>query len=292
MVNETEAPRRLTPRTEVSSSRMRSKTSSGSSSASMAPAGDPSNPPGSPKALRTTSEPGSGPGGVELAQRHIWMHRIHSSASSTSSASPMPTAPDTNQPTSCGHLADRAERQGAWDHPGVDLGAPRTGSLRLSVRVDGEDRPVLDDGGTVVARVRPSRRHPNRVVFDVVDLDGTVVANGGRHPETVRALRLRTAEGEPLLDPRGRWWRPSRLGISLPDGTALGVQASERFRRFRVVDRAGREVATFVEVARSWSDEGCPCEVTLREPVLSTVQAIGLAEFLQGRAQATRSLSG
>jgi hypothetical protein len=163
--------------------------------------------------------------------------------------------------------------------------------LHLVAKDGGNDRSVLVDGDSL-ARVRPCQRRPNVIAFDVVDLDGTVVAHGGRHPDTFRKLRLRTAEGMPLLDLWQGWWRPRRLMIWLPDGTSLGVRAAHRFRWFTVSDQQRHVVATFTDTARSWSEENCPYQVTLREPVLTTVQAIGLGEFFRRRARASRQFSG
>jgi hypothetical protein len=172
----------------------------------------------------------------------------------------------------------------------MELSGPFTGVLVLPDRAPfGTISPVSLGDGRPVASIR-WHNWSMRARFEILDAPGTTtLATGGTANLWGRRYRLLGGRSEVLLELKLSPWGPAgRSRITLPDGRLLSAKGNWTSRKFSVVDEAGVPVARLVTTSApfSWRPDSLAFE--LQAPVLSIVQAIGLAQCMRAAVEARR----
>jgi hypothetical protein len=169
--------------------------------------------------------------------------------------------------------------------------APFTGVLVLPDRaVFGRVSPVLLGTGEPVAAIRWHNWTP-RARFEILDpAESSVLASGSRVGFWGRSYQVLGPRQEAVLDLKVSGWGLSgRSTVTLPDGHALTAKGNWSARKFTVVDGRGGVVARLVTTSSAFSFRPDSLAFELTRPVLSIVQAVGLAQCMRAAAEAQRS---
>lgn len=171
----------------------------------------------------------------------------------------------------------------------MDLDTPFTGTLSVPDKLlpHGESPVELPDG-QMVAQIR--RDLLKWGSFGILDAAGQEVAIGRSAGFMRRAYTVARANGEVLLELRLGWRGTAGTSkVTLPDGGQVTVKGSSFRRRFRIRDGAGTEIGTIRATFSFLSFGGATYEVELQQPVLSTVQVVGLTQCLRKAVTSSRS---
>ena len=169
--------------------------------------------------------------------------------------------------------------------------APFTGVLLLPDRaVFGSTSPVLLDTGEQVASIR-WHNWTARARFEILDAAGSgLLASGSRVGFWGRSYRVLGPRQEPVLDLKLSGWGPAgRSAVTLPGGRVLSAKGNWSARKFAVVDEARAPVARLVTTSSRLSFRPDSLAFELTSPVLSIVQAVGLAQCMRAAVEARRS---
>lgn len=172
----------------------------------------------------------------------------------------------------------------------MQLFAPYTGVILLPDRAPfGTTSPVALGDGQPVALIR-WQNWSMRARFEILDATGTAtLAAGGRANLWGRRYQVLDLNSRVLLELKlGVWGPVGRSTITLPDGRQLAAKGNWTSRKFLLEDRSGQTVAQLVTTSGllSWRPDSLAFE--LRVPVLSVVQAIGLAQCMRAAVEAQR----
>jgi hypothetical protein len=173
----------------------------------------------------------------------------------------------------------------------MDPFAPFTGVLVLPDRaMFGRTSPVLLGDGEPVATIR-WQNWTGRARFDILDAVGSsVLASGSRVGFWGRSYQLLGPGQEPVLDLKVSGWGLSgRSVVTLPDGRALSAKGNWSARKFALVDERDAVVARLVTTSPAFSFRPDSLAFELNTPVLSIVQAVGLAQCMRAAAEAQRN---
>jgi hypothetical protein len=165
-----------------------------------------------------------------------------------------------------------------------------TGILILPDRAPfGSVSPVTLDTGAPVVDIR-WHRWTVRARFDIVEpASGADLAHGERQGFFGRRYGVLSPGGEPLLELKlGLLGVAGRCEVTLPGGRVLTTKGSWSGRRFSVLDEGGQQVAHVVNTSRLFSLRPDSLAFELQAPVLSVVQAVGLAQCLRAAVEAQR----
>jgi hypothetical protein len=168
---------------------------------------------------------------------------------------------------------------------------PFTGVLLLPDRTPfGTTSEVTVGDGRPVAAIR-WQRFSFGARFEVLDPSGgTVLATGSR--ASVWGLRYQVLgpRQETLLEMKLSGWGGvnGRTRITAAGGRLLTAKGNWSARRFEVADEHGRPVARLVTTSRFFSlrPDSLAFEPTV--PVLSVVQAVGLAQCMRAAVESQR----
>jgi hypothetical protein len=172
----------------------------------------------------------------------------------------------------------------------MDPYAPFTGVLVLPDRAPfGSTSPVSLDDGQPVGCVR-WHVWTMRARFDILDPTETAtLASGSRIGFWGRRYELVGPRSEPLLELKlGVFGPTGRNTVTLPDGRTLTVTGTWTHVNFAVADATGARVAQIVNTSRFLSLRPDSLALEVRVPVLSVVQAIGLAQCIRAAVEAQR----
>lgn len=168
--------------------------------------------------------------------------------------------------------------------------APFAGVLVLPDRaVFGRTSPVLLGTGEPVATIR-WHSWTARARFEILDPAGSgLLAAGSRVGFWGRSYQVLGPRQEPVLDLKVSGWGLSgRSTVTLPGGRVLTAKGNWSARKFTVVDEAGALVARLVATGSAFSFRPDSLAFELSAPVLSIVQAIGLAQCMRAAVEAQR----
>ncbi len=169
--------------------------------------------------------------------------------------------------------------------------APFAGVLVLPDRaVFGSTSPVMLDTGEPVATIR-WHNWTTRARFEILDPAGSsVLATGSRVGFWGRTYQVLGPRQEPLLGLKlSGWGLSGRSAVSLPGGRVLTAKGNWSARKFTVVDDGGALVAQLVATGSAFSFRPDSLAFELRMPVLSIIQAVGLAQCMRAAVEAQRS---
>jgi hypothetical protein len=175
----------------------------------------------------------------------------------------------------------------------MDLSAPFTGVIVLPDRAPfGSTSPVSLGDGQPVASIR-WHNWSMRARFEILDVTGTAtLASGGKASLWGRRYWVVGPREEVLLELKLSPWGPAgRSRITLPGGRVLIAKGNWTSRAFAVSDQSGVPVARLVSTSAlfSWRPDSLAFE--LQAPVLSIVQAVGLAQCMRAAIEAHRQSS-
>ena len=168
--------------------------------------------------------------------------------------------------------------------------APFTGVLVLADRaMFGSTSPVMLGNGEPVASIR-WHNWTARARFEILDPAGSsLLASGSRVGFWGRSYRVLGPRQEPVMDLKLSGWGPSgRSAVTLPSGRLLSTKGNWSARKFAVVDETGASVAQLVTTGSRFSFRPDSLAFELKSPVLSIVQAIGLAQCMRAAVEAQR----
>jgi hypothetical protein len=173
----------------------------------------------------------------------------------------------------------------------VDLDAIFTGTLYLPDKVvSSGTSPVMLSDGRTIAQVQ-WHFWTVRSKFEILDPLGGVRAEGGSHGFSGRRYAVRTPAGRTLVEIKLGIWRPiSGAAVTLGNGNPISVKqtsvwSDRNFQFFsgdRQVGRISPTTSVFTFHPDSYAFE-------LSAPVMSALEAIGLAQALRAVVRAARS---
>jgi hypothetical protein len=169
--------------------------------------------------------------------------------------------------------------------------APFAGVLVLPDRAPfGSTSAVTLADGQAVASIR-WHNWSARARFEILDpVASGVLASGFRAGFWGRSYRVVRAGEEPVLDLKlSGWGLSGRSTITLPGGRVLSASGNWSARKFAVSDEAGAAVAELVTTGSRFSFRPDSLAFELKTPVLSIVQAVGLAQCMRAAVEARRS---
>jgi len=169
--------------------------------------------------------------------------------------------------------------------------APFAGVLLLPGRAPfGSTSAVTLADSQPIAQIR---WHPWSVAarFDILDaFGGAELAAGGRKGFWGRSYQVTGPGGGMLLDLKLSGWGPNgRSTVTLPGGQTLATKGKWTGRTFEVLDGSGSPVARLATTSGAFSMRQDSLAFELTAPVLSIVQAIGLAQCMRAAVEASRS---
>ncbi|MFI5911939.1 hypothetical protein [Dactylosporangium sp. NPDC051541] len=173
----------------------------------------------------------------------------------------------------------------------MDVFAPYTGTLLLPDKaMFGSESPVILSDGRPVATIR-WHSWSMRARYEILDpATGAILAAGHRQGFGGRNNYLTDAQGRQLFHLKLSFWGPSRSStLTLPTGRTLSTRGNWTMRRFSVTDEQGRQVAELVNSSRLLSMRPDSLALELQSPVLSIVQAIGLAQAMRAAIESART---
>jgi hypothetical protein len=116
-----------------------------------------------------------------------------------------------------------------------------------------------------------------------------MLASGSRAGFWGRSYQVLGPRQEPLLDLKlSGWGLSGRAAIKLPTGRTLSAKGNWSARKFTVVDESGSLVARLITTSSAFSLRRDSLAFELSAPVLSIVQAIGLAQCMRAAAESRR----
>jgi hypothetical protein len=132
-----------------------------------------------------------------------------------------------------------------------------------------------------------------RARFEIRDATGAVeLARGGREGILGRRYVVCGPDGETLLGLKLSAWGPGgRSTVTLPGGRTLNTKGNWSNRKFSVADAAGRPVARIVTTGGPFALRPDSFAFELQAPVLSAIQAVGLAQCMRAAVEAERGTS-
>jgi hypothetical protein len=166
-----------------------------------------------------------------------------------------------------------------------------TGVLLLpSKSVFGSTSEVTLGDGTPVAVIH-RKAWSMRPRFEIFDAIGsTLLANGTSSGFWGNRYELLDPRSERLLELRFSGWSgPRRATVTLPDGRELTSSGNWSSRTFAVSDDAGRQVAGLVTTSSAWSWKPDSLAFEITAPVLTLLQAIGMAQTIRTAVEASRA---
>jgi len=172
----------------------------------------------------------------------------------------------------------------------MELFRPFAGVLVLPDRaVFGKTSPVTLDTGEPVAAIRWHNWTP-RARFEILDpAESSVLASGSRSGILGRSYQVLGPRQEPVLSLKISGWGPAgRSTVTLPTGRVLSAKGNWSARKFTVADERGGVVAQLVTTSSAFSLRPDSFAFELTTPVLSVIQAIGLAQCMRAAAEARR----
>jgi hypothetical protein len=174
---------------------------------------------------------------------------------------------------------------------GMNPHAPFTGVLLLPDRPPfGTTSQVTLPDGLPVAAIR-WHRFGFGARFDILDPSGgTVLASGARAGISGLRYRLLGPAQEMLLELKlSGWGLSGRTRITLAGGRMLTAKGNWSARQFAVTDERHQPVAQLVNTSRLFSLRPDNLAFETAAPVLSAVQAIGLAQCMRAAVEAQNS---
>lgn len=172
----------------------------------------------------------------------------------------------------------------------MDLSAPFAGVLVLPDRaVFGKMSPVMLGGGEPVATIR-WHKWTAQARFEILDATGAqVLGSGSRVGFWGRSYQVLGSRQEPVLDLKISGWGLSGSStVTLPHGVALTAKGNWSKRTFTLTDATGGLVARLVRTGSAFSLRPDSLAFELTAPVLSVVQAVGLAQCMRAAVEAHR----
>lgn len=170
------------------------------------------------------------------------------------------------------------------------MNAPFAGVLLLpDTSVFGTSSAVTTGDGLPVATIR-RRVLSARSRFEILDAAGTtLLATGAQAGFWGNKYEVMGPESQFLLSLKfSGWTGPSGRGVvSLPDGRTLATKGNWTAREFTLADEAGTPVAQLHTTSRLLSLRPGSLAFELKAPVLSVVQAIGLAQCIRAAVEST-----
>jgi hypothetical protein len=166
-----------------------------------------------------------------------------------------------------------------------------TGVLLLpSKSIFGTTAEVILGDGTPVAVIHRKAwsARPKFEIFDAAD--ATLLATGKATGFWGNRYELLGPRSEPLLEIKfSNWSGPKRAAVTLADGRELTTSGNWSARNFTVADSTGGQVAGLVTTSSMWSwrPESLAFEITA--PVLTLVQAIGMAQCIRTAVEAANA---
>jgi len=152
---------------------------------------------------------------------------------------------------------------------------------------------TLGDGSPVAVIHRKAwSARPKFEIFDAADT--TLLATGksaGFWGNRYELLGPRWSE--PLLEVKfSNWSGPKRATVTLPNGLELTTSGNWSARNFTVTDSTGGQVAGLVTTSSMWSWRPDSLAFEINAPVLTLVQAIGMAQCIRTAVEAASASSG
>lgn len=173
----------------------------------------------------------------------------------------------------------------------MDPFAPFVGVLILPDRaVFGRMSPVMLSTGEPVASIR-WHNWTTRARFEILNAAGSSpLASGSRVGFWGRSYQVLGPRQEPVLDLKVSGWGLSgRSTVTLPGGRALSAKGNWSARKFTLVDELDGLVARLVTTSSAFSFRPDSLSFELSTPVLSVVQAVGLAQCMRAAVEAQRN---
>jgi hypothetical protein len=173
----------------------------------------------------------------------------------------------------------------------MDAYSPFAGVLLLPDKAPfGSTSPVQFDDGRPAASIR-WHNWSLKARFEILDpVAGILLASGGRSGLGSRNYQVAGARGEELLRLRLSFWGLNgRSAVTLPGGRELTAKGNWSARRFVVSDESGEPVAHLVNNSRFFSMRPDSLAFELLLPVLSIVQAVGLAQCMRAAVEAQQT---
>lgn len=173
----------------------------------------------------------------------------------------------------------------------MHLYEPFSGVLLLPGRTPfGSTSSVTLPDGQPVAQIR-WHQWSMAARFDILDAFGAAeLAAGGRKGFWGRGYQVTGPGGAALLDLKLSGWGPTgRSTITLPGGQTLATKGNWTGRKFEVLDGSGSPVARIATTSGAFSMRRDSLAFEMTAPVLSIVQAIGLAQCMRAAVEASRA---
>lgn len=178
----------------------------------------------------------------------------------------------------------------------MSLDAPFTGTLHLPDKmVPSGTSPVMLGDGRTVALIQ-WHFWSLRSRFEVLDPAGGTLAEGSAQGFMGRRFAVRRAGGHPLIDIRLGLWRPLKgASVTLASGRPVSIRPTSIWsdRNFEIFSN-GAPAGRIRPTTTVFSFHPDSYEFELTVPVLSILEAVGLAQALRAivrsmRAQASSS---
>ncbi|MFI5930960.1 hypothetical protein [Actinoplanes sp. NPDC051494] len=152
--------------------------------------------------------------------------------------------------------------------------------------VTGLESVVTGHDGVPLAILR-HRKRISRSRFEILDPTGaTLLATGAQATVFGTKYELMGPQSQFLMQVKFGWSGASGRGtVSLPDGRTLGTKGSLTGRDFAIFDEAGSPVGALRTTSKLFTLKRAGLEFELSLPMVTVVQAIGLAEFLRTAAE-------
>jgi hypothetical protein len=166
-----------------------------------------------------------------------------------------------------------------------------TGVLLLpSKSVFGSTAEVTLGDGTPVAVIH-RKAWSARAKFEIFDAaDAMLLAGGQAAGFWGTRYELLGAGSEPLLEVKFNGWGGLKRGtVTLADGRELTTSGNWSARDFIVSDSTGRRVAGLVTTSSMWSWRPDSMAFEIDAPVLTLVQAIGMAQCIRAAVEAAHA---
>lgn len=174
----------------------------------------------------------------------------------------------------------------------MNLYEPFTGVLQLPDRAPfGAESPVTVADGPPVALIS-RHRFSWGAKFDILDpVTRGLLASGVRAGGWGRRYQVTRPGEQMLLELTLSGWGGviGKSTVTLPDGRVLKTKGNWSARRFEVADAHGAGVGALVTTSRVFAVRPDSLAFELRTPVLSVIQAIGLAQCMRTAVETQRS---
>lgn len=169
-----------------------------------------------------------------------------------------------------------------------------TGTLLLPDRaVFGKESAVTLEDGRPIAVIR-WQTWSLGARFEVFDPVGNgLLASGGKKGFWGNRYQLTGPTDRPILELKFGFSGPTGRGtVTLADGRVLHTKGRWTARKFTVTDAAGTQVAHLVNTSRVFALRSDSLAFELTAPVLTPLEAIGLAQCVRAAVEAQNSSSG